>query len=310
MGKIQAAVVGMGAIGSWIFSFLDKAADKAEVFALADGERAERLSRDGVTVNKTKLSVRVRAFTKPPQAYDFIFLASKMAALPGLLEKIAPCVDEKTLLIPLQNGISSERVTAEHYGKGRVLPAIVRVAAGRENGEVTFGQGGGTLSLGLMQDNAHAAKQLSVLAELLRGAGLQVLLPADIRRDSWVKFMWNCSFNQWLAAADVSYGGLKQSPELQGLLRDTAAEILKLSDAEGAGLTAGDAEEMMRSIPLLPDRALPSTLQDLRAGRPTEVEDFAGECLRLARKHDLRLPLTETVYRLIKVKEAKNRGEL
>ena len=57
-----------------------------------------------------------------------------------------------------------------------------------------------------------------------------------------------------------------------------------------------------------PKHAIYSTLQDLRAGRQTETEMFAGTLLRLAEKHGLQVPYTEMLYHLLCAFEEKNAG--
>jgi 2-dehydropantoate 2-reductase len=51
-------------------------------------------------------------------------------------------------------------------------------------------------------------------------------------------------------------------------------------------------------------RHSPSMLEDVRARRPTEVELINGSLVRAAREHGVPVPLQETVYALIRGKEA------
>nr|WP_168203586.1 ketopantoate reductase C-terminal domain-containing protein [Oceanispirochaeta crateris] len=46
-----------------------------------------------------------------------------------------------------------------------------------------------------------------------------------------------------------------------------------------------------------------SMLQDIEAHRKTEVDSFAGELIRRAEKHDISVPVNETLFGIIKVKE-------
>jgi 2-dehydropantoate 2-reductase len=48
-----------------------------------------------------------------------------------------------------------------------------------------------------------------------------------------------------------------------------------------------------------------SMVADLEAGRPTEIEEFQGEVLRLAAAHGLAAPVTERVRAAVKRAEAE-----
>ena len=49
-----------------------------------------------------------------------------------------------------------------------------------------------------------------------------------------------------------------------------------------------------------------STLQDLDAGRHTEIEMFAGEMIRMGKECQIAVPYCEYTYHLIKALEEKN----
>ena len=51
-------------------------------------------------------------------------------------------------------------------------------------------------------------------------------------------------------------------------------------------------------------RHYPSMLEDVEAHRPTEIELITGSLIREGRRVGVPVPLHETMYRLIKAKEA------
>ena len=57
------------------------------------------------------------------------------------------------------------------------------------------------------------------------------------------------------------------------------------------------------------DRARYSTLQDLDAGRHTEVDMFAGAVVRMGRELGIPTPYNEFTYHMIKALEEKNDGK-
>ena len=49
-------------------------------------------------------------------------------------------------------------------------------------------------------------------------------------------------------------------------------------------------------------------LQDIEAGRPTEVDIFGGKVIELGKKHNLPTPFNELLYNAIKVIEQRKPG--
>ena len=45
-------------------------------------------------------------------------------------------------------------------------------------------------------------------------------------------------------------------------------------------------------------------LEDVRAGRPTEIDFITGALVREAAKHDVPVPLHMAMYRLVRAREA------
>lgn len=311
MRKVTIGLVGLGSIGAWVYSFLATRPEEVQVIVLADTERAERLTRQGISINGIHHDLTVKAyddFASQEEPLDYLLLATKMNALPEVLQAVKPWVSEKTQLVPLQNGISSERLAAELYGWDRVIYAIAFVAADKEGRETHF-HSQGLMTIGEASQSTLAPARIQDLADILRLAGMNVKVSESIVRDSWLKFLSNCTNNQYLAILNVPYPALAKSPDLLALMRDLGQEVVALGQAEGVTLTNDDVERMLTRSAGFQSDAYPSTAQDLRAKRPTEVDTFSGECIRLGEKHGIPTPYSRTVYHLIRVLEQKNAGD-
>lgn len=309
--KKRIGIVGLGAIGAWVYSHLAELPDRVALYVLADTDRVKKLKSDGVVINGRVYQLNVRDFAdSAPETLDYLIIASKMPAYPEILAALTAWVSEGTQILPLQNGITSETLAAELYGWDRVIHGIARIDSQRRGNEVYFNPAQADLVIGEAQVSALAPQRVAELGELLTAAGLQVRQPEDIIRAQWLKFLSNCTVNQSLAILDVSYGALLRSPELLAFIEALGHEIVALGQAEGVDIGHEDVSKMLVNFRGLGDNGLPSTLQDLRAKRPTEVDTFAGECIRLGEKHKLPVPLSQAVYQMLRVLEQKNAGLL
>ena len=115
--------------------------------------------------------------------------------------------------------------------------------------------------------------------------------------------MMNVGINQTSAILRAPYGVYQKTGEARELMLQAAREVIPISRKEGINLT----EEDLTRIPGIIDEMAPdgktSMLQDVEAGRKTEVELFSGTVIELGKKHGIPTPVNEVLYRMIRVIE-------
>ena len=115
--------------------------------------------------------------------------------------------------------------------------------------------------------------------------------------------MLNIGANQVSALTEANYLQFAIIPEIEPLLRSAMGEILKLADAEDVSLDERDVDDLVAYLTSYPYPKKTSMLQDIEAGRKTEIEAISGEAMELARKHGIECPVNETLFNLIRAKE-------
>lgn len=76
-------------------------------------------------------------------------------------------------------------------------------------------------------------------------------------------------------------------------------EVIAVAKAEGIDLTEEDFEKDMKILRGLNIEGTPSMRQDALAGRPSEVELFAGTMLRIATRHGIDVSVNRRYYNTI-----------
>ena len=107
-------------------------------------------------------------------------------------------------------------------------------------------------------------------AELLTAAGLPSETAADLAPLVWGKLIANTAINPLTALTGRRNGELLDSPVAR-LLDDLAYETAAVAAALGVALPFDDAAEHARSVARLTAINRSSMLQDVEAGRPTEI---------------------------------------
>jgi 2-dehydropantoate 2-reductase len=81
-----------------------------------------------------------------------------------------------------------------------------------------------------------------------------------------------------------------------------------VAESAGIGLSAKDVDEWEGILSGLSPTGKTSMLQDVEAGRKTEVEIFAGKVIALGIRYHVPTPVNTTVQHIIKAIE--NRGRI
>ena len=124
------AVLGAGAVGSYVIWGLSEKAD-IRLGVIAEGERAERLKKNGCAINGKIYHPEVWT---PDEAHDvdLMVVALKYGSLEGALETIQKATGEHTAIMSLMNGVDSEEIIGRTVGMEHMLPALIKVASHKE----------------------------------------------------------------------------------------------------------------------------------------------------------------------------------
>ncbi|MFD2233463.1 ketopantoate reductase family protein [Phaeospirillum tilakii] len=295
-------ICGLGAIGAIYAARLGET-QGIEVRVVADPARIARYRRDGVSVNGRPLTV---GYLRPDDAAppaDLILVAVKRHQLEAAVAAIHRFIGPGTIILSLLNGIDSEAVIADSLGLPPLpLAMVVAIDAVREGGAVRYSQPG-VLVFGEPVATETPSPRIAALAALFERAGMPTRVPADMRRELWWKFMLNVGVNQLSAVLRAPYGTFQSVAEARDLVRLACREVVAVAAAEGIGLGENDIDSFFPVIDRLDPQMKTSMLQDVEAGRKTEVEMLGGTVVALGRRHGIPTPVNQTLFDLIRVIE-------
>lgn len=311
MNKINTiALIGLGAIGCSLSRELCSAVGAENFRVIAGGPRKERLERDGVIINGAQCKFQVVSPDTVTSPADLVLVAVKYGALSQAISDIRNQVGEHTTILSLINGVTSEEELARVYGWEHVLYGVVRRSVVMEGNVCTFAKEHGVYYFG-EAENATLSPRVQAIADLFERAGLRWNVPKDMIHDLWRKFMANVSENQSSAILGLTYGAWHKDGNDANWIREAACrEVIAVANKMGVALGEDDLvrqRDLCKGVHVL---GKTSMLQDIEAGRPTEVEMFAGTLCRLGRECGVPTPVNDLFYHMIRVLEQKNAGHL
>ena len=307
MGKTQgeitgALVVGAGAVGAAVAGIIAER-EPAAVRVLAGGERSERYRRHGFLLNGVRRDFALASPGESEEA-DLILVAVKSYHLAQAIRDMRSHVGPGTLILSLMNGISSEEDLAAAFGWEKVpYGMILGIDAVREGGGTRFSSTG-KIHFGDATNTPGAwSERVSRIAGFFDRTGVSYTVPADMVKTLWYKFMINVGINQVSAIIRGTYRAFQTNPEAREVMRAAMTEVVALSRAMGTGLGDADMDAWHSALMGFDPANKTSMLQDVEAGRRTEVDAFAGTVIRLAEAKGIPVPVNRTLYSLIRAME-------
>lgn len=212
-----------------------------------------------------------------------------------------------TLIMAPLNGVEAEDMVAEAYGWENLLYSLAKVSVVMKDGCASFEPGSGRMELG-ERHNETLSPRVRAVKELFESAGIRTIVPEDMERAIWYKYMCNVSENQSAAVLGIPFGAWSVSDDANFIREKLMEEVVAIAGKKGISLTREDMKKQARRLRNVSPKNKPSTLQDIEAGRKTEVEMFGGTIMRLGKQLGVPTPYNEMFYHAIKVLEQKNDG--
>jgi len=315
---MRICIYGAGAVGLGLASCLIKAG--ADVDIIARRQTVNALKKEGLT----RTGIFGDFHAKPEQfkcccklsdlsqkSYNFIMVCTKSfdsAAAAKDLARHKRLLGRDGKIVHFQNGWGNAEKFLQHFEQQRIYSA--RVITGftrRKANEVEI-----TVHADAIHIGSLFGCDVSCVKELCRAitkGGIDCRLAESIEKDLWAKMLYNCLLNPVGAILAVPYGRLAEVNSTR-MLMDTLAEeafmVMKRAGYSTHWSTVKDFLDVFYSR-LVPDTAQhkSSMLQDLTAGKRTEIDAINGEVLKLAQKYKVAAPYNQAVYELVKFMEVK-----
>lgn len=196
----------------------------------------------------------------------------------------------------LQNGLTEETLAA-----ALSVPVVAGTATYgarlREPGRVDC-TGRGVVTLGPYTDDPAAAERAETVGETLQAAGIETEVVDDMARQRWEKLAVNAAINPVTALAQVENGAVREEP-LWTVARRAASETATVARAAGVELADDTVVGAVAAIAESTAANRSSMLQDVDAGRPTEIEAINGAIVERAAQYGVEVPTNRLLAALV-----------
>ena len=297
-------ILGAGAMGSLFGGRLAEAYPGWNIVLAdvwAEHVRAMREKGLNLTDEDGSRSMKVKALltSEVSERADVIMVFTKAQHTEAALAEIAEAaIDSNTRLVSLQNGLGGRERLAKFVPLERVIIGMTTFTSDFVAPGVIKSSGRGLTKM--MSAGGRADDEvMAEFCQALNKAGMSSEIDPLVEVQIWKKVGFNSAFNSLCAITRLDCGALGSTEAGRKLLFGLARECAEVAAAHGLELKADDIISLLEDSLVRHARHLPSMLQDIQAGRPTEIDSLNGAIIRLGKEKGVPTPINEMAYDLV-----------
>lgn len=298
---------GAGAMGGLFGAYLARAGHEAHLVDVAR-PAIEAINRDGLSVEEkdgTVATVRLPATDDPASVgpVDLIVTFVKCYHTEAAVTAARPMIGPGTGILSLQNGWGNADRIAAVAGRERVVVGLTYHSGTLLGPGRVKHPGSGVTHLGEL-DGRRSDRILAIDAAL-RSAGFETAVSERILDEIWKKLALNCCTLPTSALLRFYAHELVAYPAATRQMAMILREVVDVARARGIAL---DYDERWAAITSLLEKAVggkASMLQDVEAGRQTEIEVINGAIAAAGREAGVPTPVNDCMVAMVGALEAK-----
>lgn len=309
--KTKILIVGLGGVGGYYGGLLAKCYKndpEVDIYFLARGEHLKKVQENGlkiITENESFIAHPTLATDNVLEIgkVDYVIMTTKSYDLESTIQQIIPCIDEKTVILPLLNGADISSRIRNILPEIEVWEGCVYIV-GRLNEPGVVESSGGVHDLFFGAEKG-SNDLLLFMNTILKDAGIKANLREDIRMVIWRKFIFISVTASLTSYFNVGFRDLLTDVERKATTMAFLNEVTNVAVAEGIHFDSDIIETTVRHIERLPFETTSSMHSDFRAGRNAELETLTQIVIKLGKKYGIKTPLYKKVFESLSLKKKK-----
>jgi 2-dehydropantoate 2-reductase len=302
-------VVGAGAIGGFFGGRMLQGG--SDITFLVRPRRAAELSSAGLVIKSPNGDVTLE---NPPTVqadalkdkFDVVLLSCKAFDLDNAITSFAPAMGDKTVIIPLLNGMKHLEILDARFGREHVLGGLCAIAATlNEKREVVQLQPMQSLSFG--ERDGKLSDRVRAIEEAFAKGKCGAAVSEHVIPDMWEKWVFLASLAASTSLMRTSVGNILAAPGGKDFLLGMLDECSAVATAEGF---PPNGPFFQRTRGLLTAEGSPMTasmFRDIKAGAPVEADHVIGDLIARGDEAKVPVPRLRIAYTHLKAYE-KARG--
>lgn len=313
------AIYGAGSLGTVLGAYITKNGGQVDLIN-RNKAHVEILNTKGAKIIGTvDMTVPVKAITPEEMEgkYDVIVLLTKQLFNKDVVTMLKDFLSENGVIVTLQNGIPEPGI-AEIVGANHTMGCAVEWGAALiEPGVCELTSAPDSLSFHMGKLDGITDEQVKMVKDLL-----ELMCPVheeeNLMGARWSKLLINATFSGLGTVVGGVFGDVSEDKDAQKVAIRCMKECIDVGHATGTEFAPVQGKNIVglfyykgalkRALgcKLLPiamkkHRLIePSMLQDLKKGKPCEIDAINGVVCEFGRKHNIPTPINDKIVEIIK----------
>lgn len=316
---MRIAIVGAGAIGTWLGVRLANSGCEVSVFAR--DRTLAAIKRDGLrlVIGGDTQTAKVQASDDAADlgTQDLVVLSVKGQALAKVAPAVSTLLSSQTAVLPAMNGvpwwffhgasgalrgtslqsIDPGGLVGQAIPPSQVLGCVVHASSSTAEPGVAIHKNGNGLIVG--EPSGEVSGRLDSVVGVLRKAGFDVTASPNIQRDIWYKLWGNMTMNPISAFTGATCDLILDDPLVSDLILRAMAEAAQIGSKIGCGITESGEARMQVTRKLGSFKT--SMLQDAEAGRSLELDALLAAPREIGQMLGVATPNIDAIHGLARL---------
>ncbi len=296
-------ILGIGGVGGFIGGRLAAAyanSDDIEIVFIPRPRKVELLRSRGlkIIVDTDETVVHPHLVSADPEeigVLDVLICSTKSYDIVSALQPLAPCIQAKTLILPLLNGVDSVEHIREMFPRAQVADGCIYIVARiLEPGVIKVGGYSHALHFG---GKGISSERLEKLQRILSSAGINAAVHDHIKEVVWEKFFFISALASLTSYLDLPVGKIMENEEYKDMLKGLLSEFLTVAKASGINLGEGIFEKVWDKMQHLPYETTSSMHGDFKKGGQTEYRSLTKYICDLGDSLNIETPVYDRILK-------------
>ena len=293
-------IIGAGAMGCLFAANLGESG-VAVTLIDSDEDRLAAITAQGITIDDDRGRKIVHVGTSRAEEAgptDLVMLFTKGMHSSAAIRSVAHLADGDAHAITLQNGLGNAEEIAQVFAPDRILIGATDLPADLSPPAFVSSHGQGKIWLGAFA--GASADMADQVTKLFSRAGLPSQHDDKILTSIWEKVAFNAALNPLATMTRATVAGL-DSAEGRDIAFGIVAETVATAAAYGIVIDPDSITAKIEHALAHQRQHKASMLQDVEAGRRTEIETINGAIVRAAQAKGVATPITRTLANLVRM---------
>jgi 2-dehydropantoate 2-reductase len=297
---LRIAVVGAGAIGC-LFGGRLQTAGESVILIHHRRSVAASIEKNGVNIQElsgktVRALVETRTRMSRRDKPDLVLVTVKAYDTVGVATFLEKSVNHHVPVLSLQNGLGNIQTLERRLGSDWTLAGTTTEGALITGPGKVIHTGSGMTWVGEM--NGRVSERCLAIGKAFRKAGFHTVISNNIKGVLWTKAIVNSAINPISAITHVRNGDVYKRPVLRQIASMIIEEGIAVANANGI-LLKPSPKSLFAKVLALTSRNKSSMLQDIEAGRNTEIRQLNGAISRLGTLAGVSTPFNDLLTKLV-----------